>query len=125
MSDNSYKEWLETSIREGSIYCCPDSDIKRDPNHIGQGSFGVVYKATVKQKNRVIPTILGRKHNILSGMTVAVKTLSPNNNDGLKEEDLYRDFVKEVTVNYMTTCYSCCIHITMETGSDSNTAAVC
>src|SRR6185312_5494103 len=96
MSNDSYKQWLETSIREGSIYCCPESDIKLDPHYIGKGTFGVVFKATVKQKNSIIAkAIRSKKQNILSGMTVAVKTFFDKHN-GCKEEDLYRSFVKEV-----------------------------
>src|SRR6185369_7506325 len=53
MSQTSYKEWLETSINEGSIYCCTEHDIKLDPLHIGHGAFGVVYKAAIKHKNGI------------------------------------------------------------------------
>jgi len=106
-SNNSYKEWLETSIQEGSIYCCPESDIKLDPTHIGLGAFGAVYRATVKRTNgigSITKTILGKTHNILSGMTVAVKTLFPDN-QGDCEEDLHRQFVKEVV--YFRYYYAC------------------
>ena len=96
MSNDLYKQWLETSIREGSIYCCPESDMKLDPHYIGKGTFGVVFKATVKQKNSIIPrAIWGGRQNVLSGMTVAVKTLF-DKHDSYNEEDLYRSFVKEV-----------------------------
>ena len=72
-NNNSHKEWLEKSIKEGSIYCCPDSDIKLDRCPIGHGGFGVVHKATIKQQ-RFAKAILGKDCNILSDMTVAVKT---------------------------------------------------
>src|SRR5438105_343688 len=94
-SNNSYKEWLEASIQEGSIYYCPEKDIKLDPHlHIGSGAFGAVYKATIKQKNS-IAAVLGRKHNIYSGMTVAVKMLFPDKH-GDSKEDLHQQLVKEV-----------------------------
>ena len=38
-SDNSYKEWLQARIQDGSIYCCPENDITLDlEKHIGRGS---------------------------------------------------------------------------------------
>ena len=98
MSQTSYKEWLEASIHEGSIYCCPESGIKLDPLHIGHGAFGVIYKATIKQKNgigSIAKNILGRKSNISSDTTVAVKILYPDRHGNYKE-DLHQQFVKEV-----------------------------
>ena len=100
MSQTSYKEWLETSIHEGSIYCCPENGIKLDPIliHIGHGAFGVVYKATIKQKNgigNIAKTILGRRSSIFSDTTVAVKILFPDKHGDCKE-DLHQQFVKEV-----------------------------
>ena len=97
MSRTSYKEWLDTSINEGSIYCCPENGIKLDTLPIGIGAFGVVYKATIKQKNgigNIAKNILGRKSNI-TDTTVAVKFLFPDSY-GDCEEDLYQQFVKEV-----------------------------
>ena len=97
MSQTSYKEWLEASIHEGSIYCCPESGIKLDHLHIGRGAFGVVYKATIKQKNsigNIAKTILGKKSNF-PDTTVAVKILFPGGH-GDCEEDLHQQFVKEV-----------------------------
>jgi len=94
MSQNhhSYKKWLETSIRKGSIYCFPKSDIKLD-SPIARGAYGVVYKATVKQR------IAKKRHSILSGMTtVAVKTLLLAEHG--REEDLHRQFIKEVDIIY-------------------------
>jgi len=94
----SYKEWLETSIHRGLIYCCPENDIKLDPLHIGRGAFGVVYKATIKQKTgigNIAKTILGKKSNVFSDTTVAVKILFPDR-CGDYEEDLHQQFVKEV-----------------------------
>ena len=103
MSSNSYKEWLRTSIQDGSINCCPESDIKLDFKHIGLGSFGVVYKATVRAGSSFEITtraMLGEWHNRFSGMPVAVKVLHSDKH-GNCEEDLYRQFVKEVV------CISC------------------
>ena len=94
----SYKEWIETSIHEGSIYCCSDNGIKLDPLHIGSGAFGVVYKATIKQKTgigNIVKTILGKKSNIFSDTTVAVKVLLSDRH-GDSGEDLHQEFVKEV-----------------------------
>jgi len=99
-SDNSYKEWLDTSIQEGSIYCCSESDIKLDLLHIGHGAYGVVYKATIKRKNslgNVAKTIMGKRRNSLSGMTVAMKTLYPDKH-GKCQDDLHRRFVEEVII---------------------------
>jgi len=98
---DSYKEWFDKSIQEGDIHCCTENDIELDPLHIGHGAYGVVYKATVKEESRfgnIVKTILGKKHDT-SGITVAVKTLFPNEN-GNCEEDWHRRFVKEVATNY-------------------------
>jgi len=98
MSQTSYKEWLETSIHRGSIYCCPEDGIELDPLHIGRGAFGVVYKATIKQKTgigSIVKTILGIKSDVFSDTTVAVKILFPDEHGDYKE-DLYQQFVKEV-----------------------------
>src|SRR5690242_9888138 len=91
MSQTSYKEWVYTSIHEGSIYCCSESDLDLDPLYIGRGAFGVVYKATIKQEISVA-------NNIFSDTTaVAVKVLFPDNH-GNCEEDLYQQFAKEVSI---------------------------
>jgi len=98
MSQTSYKEWVETSIHEGSIYCCSANDLELDPLYIGHGAFGVVYKATIKQKTgigNIAKTILGKKSNVFSDTTVAVKVLFPDRH-GDCEEDLHKQFVKEV-----------------------------
>ena len=98
-SNNSYKEWLEASIQEGSIYCCPENDIKLDPLlHIGSGAFGAVYKTTIKQKTS-IAAVLSRKQNIYSGMTVALKRLFPDKY-GNSTEDLHQQLVKEVAITF-------------------------
>src|SRR5580765_1435074 len=104
ISNNKYKEWLDASIREGSIYCCPESDLVIDPIHIGEGGFGIVHKATVKNFGIITKKILNKKRNVLSGMTVAVKTLFPNKHNC--KEDLYRELVQEVDICYYTH-YSC------------------
>ena len=101
MTKDSYKEWFDKSIQEGDIHCCTESDIELDPLHIGNGSHGPVYKAMIKEESRfgnIVKTILGKKHNS-SGITVAVKILSPNKNSSC-EEDWRRHFVKEVAINY-------------------------
>ena len=103
MSQTSYKEWLEASIHEGSIYCCPEKGIKLDSLHIGQGAFGVVYKATIKQKSSIAKIILGKKSNVFSDTTVAVKILLPDSH-GNCEEDLHQQFVKEV--DYYLLCFA-------------------
>ena len=98
MSSNSYKEWLRASIQDGSINCCPESDIKLDLKHIGLGAFGVVYKATVRGGSNfeiTTRTMLGEWHNSFFDMTVAVKILHSNKH-GTCKEDLHRQFVKEV-----------------------------
>jgi len=102
ISSNSYKEWLHTSIQDGSINCCPESDITLDLKHIGLGSFGVVYKATVTAGSSfeiTTRTMLDEWHNHFSGMTVAVKILNSDNGDC--EEDLHRQFVKEVAYHFL------------------------
>ena len=88
MSQTSYKEWVETSIHEGSIYCCPENALDLDPLYIGNGAFGVVYRETIKQET-------GIANNFFSDTTVAVKILFPDRH-GDCEEDLHKQFVKEV-----------------------------
>ena len=110
MSSNSCKEWLRTSVQNGSINCCPVSDIKLDLKHIGLGSFGVVYKATVRPGSSfeiITKTMLGEQRNGFSGMTVAVKFLY-SDESGDCEEDLHRQFVKEVAYIF---CYARYVHI--------------
>src|SRR6185312_4174934 len=105
ISDNSYKEWLCKSIRDGSIYCCPENDITLDLQHIGFGAFGVVYKATVRPGSSFeinTQTTLGEQHN----GSVAVKILH-SGESGDCEEDFHRQFVKEVAYYFL----SCYIHI--------------
>ena len=100
MFQDSYKGWIDKSIRGGYIHCCIETDIELDPLQIGHGAYGVVYKATIKEESsfgNIVKTILGKKHNI-SGITVAVKTLFPNRNSNC-EEDWRRHFVKEVAIN--------------------------
>ena len=47
----------------------------------------------------IIPAILGRRHNLLSGRTVAMKTLLLT--EGGCKEDLHRQFIKEVDIIYV------------------------
>src|SRR6185312_14531848 len=85
MSGNSYKEWLRTSIQNGSINCCSENDIKLDLKHIGLGGYGVVYKATVRAGSSfeiTTRTMLGEWHNRFSGMPVAVKVLHSDKHGG-------------------------------------------
>ena len=78
MSNDESKEWLNRKIRDKSITCYSESDLKLDPTHIGHGGFGVVHKATIKK----------------SGIIVARKTSSPGQygDDG----EYFKHFVKEV-----------------------------
>src|SRR6185437_13539196 len=69
------KEWIENSIQEGSIRCYPKSDINVRRLPIAGGSYGAVYKATMK----------------CNRLTVAIKTLYPD-----AQENFYRKLVKEV-----------------------------
>ena len=103
---SSFRERLETSIQQQSIYCCPESDAKLGPQPIGRGAYGVVYKATIKRRNgirKLIKTVLRQKSNIYSGETVAVKKLYQYN-DGDCEENLRQQFVKEVVTYFF--CHS-------------------
>ena len=72
-SNNSYKEWLEACIQEGSIYCCPETDICLDSLQTCLGEFGSVYKTMIRHND----TTSDDKRNIYSGTTVALKMLSP------------------------------------------------
>ena len=78
MSNDESKEWLNRKIRDKSITCYSESDLKLDPTHIGHGGFGVVHKATIKK----------------SGIIVARKTSSPGQygDDG----EYFKHLVKEV-----------------------------
>ena len=83
-SNNTHKEWLAKSIREGFIKHYSEDDIV-NRTLIGHGGFGIVYKAKIKH----------------SGKPVAMKTLLLNRH-GNEEELLYKDFVQEVVyfINY-------------------------
>ena len=76
-SANDTREWLTRSIQEGFIKHYSDDDIL-DRTLLGHGGYGVVYKAKIKH----------------SGISVAMKTLFLNQYGC--EEDLYKQFVKEV-----------------------------
>ena len=102
MFQTSYKEWVETSIHEGSIHCCPENGLELDPLYIGRGAFGVVYKATIKRETCI-------SNNVFVDTTVAVKILFPDRH-GDCEEDLHRQFVKEVVYYIcMLFAFSFCI----------------
>ena len=97
MSQTSYKEWLEISIYGGAIYCPPENYIKLDSIHIDHEALGVVYKATVKQKNgNIVKNVLGRKFNISLDTTVAVKILITGKHGDYEERLRQLQFVKEV-----------------------------
>ena len=93
MSNISHKEWLEASIQEGLIYCCPENDIELDFPYIALGAYGVVCKATIS--DGITTTI---RHNIFPGMTVAVKILISDKHGAC--EDLHNELVKEVAITF-------------------------
>ena len=78
-SNNTYREWLAKSIQEGFIKHYSEDDIL-DRTLLGHGGDGVVYKAQIKH----------------SGILVAMKTLLLNRYGC--EDELYKQFVKEVVV---------------------------
>ena len=106
-SNNIYKTWINTSIQEGSIYCCPKSDIL-DPTPIAYGSSGIVEKGTVKRSGFTW-SIFGKKQNILSGMTVAIKTLILTEHSN--KEYLYKQFAREVPIRHSLLLRLLCMHI--------------
>ena len=73
------KEWIDESIREGSIRCYPKGDIDVRLLPIG-GAYGAVHEAKMN-------------HNRL---TVVIKTLYRNAHDC--EEKFYRKLAKEVSI---------------------------
>ena len=83
-SDNTYKEWLAKSIQEGFIKHYSEDDIL-DRTLLGHGGYGVVYKARIKH----------------SGKLIAMKTLFLNRYGGC-EDELYKQFVKEVGTTYLS-----------------------
>ena len=50
MFQDSYKGWIDKSIRGGYIHCCIETDIELDPLQIGHGS--IIYKAMIKEESR-------------------------------------------------------------------------
>ena len=78
-SNNIYREWLTKSIQEGFIKHYSEDDIL-NRTLVGYGGYGVVYKARIKH----------------SGILVAMKTLFLNRYGC--EDELYKQFVKEVVV---------------------------
>ena len=80
-SSNTYREWLAKSIQEGFIKHYSE-DVILDRTPIAHGGYGVVYKAKIKH----------------SGKPVAMKTLILNRWGC--EEELYKEFVKEVCLLY-------------------------
>ena len=80
-SNSTHREWLAKSIQEGFIKHYSEDDIL-DRTLIGHGGYGVVYKARIKH----------------SGILVAMKTLFINRHEC--EDELYKEFVKEVVISY-------------------------
>ena len=76
--NNVYKEWIDKSIQEGFIHCYSERDIKVGRIPIATGSYGAVFKATMKG----------------TGMPVAIKTLVRRS--GECEEKLSKKLAKEV-----------------------------
>ena len=90
-SNNIYREWLAKSIQEGFIKHYLEDDIL-DRTLLGHGGYGVVYKAKIKH----------------SGILVAMKTLFLDQYGC--EDELYKQFVKEVVTSYLSSLsFSCCI----------------
>ena len=80
-SNNMYKQWICSSIQQGSINCYLENNITISMIPIARGAYGVVHKGIIKD----------------SGKTVAMKTLFPEECNC--EEKLYKKFVKEVVVD--------------------------
>ena len=78
-SNNTHREWLAKSIQEGFIKQYSEDDLL-DRTLLGHGGYGVVYKARIRH----------------SGILVAMKTLFLNRYGC--EDELYKQFVKEVVV---------------------------
>src|SRR5436190_23723039 len=74
-SNNVYKDWICSRIREGSIKCYSLNDIEMRLLPIGRGAFGAVHVGIMKN----------------SGKRVALKTLYLKQYSC--EEELYKDFV--------------------------------
>ena len=77
------KEQLAKSVQEGLIKQYSEDDIL-DRTLLGRDGFGVVYKARIKH----------------SGILVAMKTLFLNRYGC--EDELYKQFVKEVVTTYLS-----------------------
>jgi len=82
-SNSTHKDWLVKSIQEGFIKHYSEDDIL-DRTLLGHGGYGVVYKARIKH----------------SGKLVAMKTLFINRYGC--EDELYKQFVKEVGTTYLS-----------------------
>ena len=91
-SNSTYREWLVKSIQEGFIKHYSEDDIL-DRTLLGHGRYGVVYKARIKH----------------SGKLVAMKTLFLNRYGC--EDELYKQFVKEVVVtSYLSSLSHSLLH---------------
>ena len=86
--NNVYREWLALSIEEGFIRQYAENDLI-DRTLLGHNEYGVVYKAKIRQ----------------SRVPVAMKTLFLNRYGC--EEELYKQFVKEVAL--VIYCSNCCM----------------
>ena len=77
-TNNTYKDWIEDSIRGGFINCYSESSITINPFAFARGAYAAVHKGTMKH----------------SGEIVAIKILFPDEHNG--EEKFYKKFAKEV-----------------------------
>ena len=77
-TNNTYKDWIEDSIRGGFINCYSESSITINPFAFARGAYAAVHKGTMKHSRE----------------NVAIKILFPDEHNG--EEKFYKKFAKEV-----------------------------
>ena len=77
-TNNTYKDWIEDSIRGGFINCYSESSITINPFAFARGAYAAVHKAIMKHSRE----------------NVAIKILFPDEHNG--EEKFYKKFAKEV-----------------------------
>ena len=79
--DHSSIEWLDKSVKEGTIKCYSESDIL-DQSVIGCGGYGTVYKAKMRHTETpiIMKTLLSNGHgceeDMLKDLVTEVRTLS-------------------------------------------------